>query len=73
VAKSRRPFVLGEEFTDFILVDEKRNSVILNIKADLFKTVYREYKKLGYTLKHVTRFKDNTELTCVFIKELEDK
>lgn len=73
MAKSRRPFILGEEFTDFILVDEKRNSVILNIKADLFKTVYREYKKLGYILKHVTRFKDNTELTCVFIKELEDK
>lgn len=73
MAKSRRPFVLGEEFTDFVLVDEKRNSVILNIKIDLFKTVYREYKKLGYVLKHVTRFKENTELTCVFIKDLENK
>lgn len=68
-----RPFVLGKEFTDFVLVDEKRNSIILNIKADFFKTVFREYKKLGFILKHVTRSKDNTELTCVFIRELEYK
>lgn len=73
MAGSKRPFVLGEEFTDFILVDEKRNSIILNIKKELFKTVFREYKKLGYILKHVTRLKEDTELTCVFIKDYKDK
>lgn len=73
MAGNRRPFVLGEEFTDFILVDEKRNSIILNIKKDLFKTVFREYKKLGFVLRHVTRLKENTELTCVFIKDLQYK
>lgn len=68
---SIREYRLGEEFSDFVLVDEKRNSVIINIETKYFKTVYREYKKLGFILKHVTKFKDEDKgMTCVFVKEL---
>lgn len=64
-----RNFTLGEEFTDFVLVDEKRQSIILNIEKEFFKTVYKEYKKLGFKLVHVTRFNDDQGVTCVFVKE----
>lgn len=68
---SIREYTLGEEFSDFVLVDEKRNSVIINIESEYFKTVYREYKKLGFKLAHVTKFKDEEKgMTCVFVKEL---
>lgn len=68
---SSRIFSFGEEFTDVILVDEKRNSIIINIKTDFFKTVFREYKKMGFKLVHVTKFKDEEKgMTCVFVKGL---
>jgi len=61
----------GEEFTDFVLVDEKRNSVIINIDVKYFKVIFREYKRMGFKLVHVTRFKDEEKgMTCVFVKEL---
>lgn len=64
-----RIYSFSEEFTDFILVDEKRQSVIINLEAEYFKTIYREYKKFGYILKHVTKFSDGDHMTCVFVKE----
>ena len=68
---STRIFSFGEEFTDFVLVDEKRSSIIINIKTDFFKTVFREYKKMGFKLVHVTKFKDEEKgMTCVFVKGL---
>jgi hypothetical protein len=63
-----RDYILGEEFTDFVLVDEKRQSVILNIEVEFFRTVYREYKKLGFKLIHVTKFNKDQGMTCVFVK-----
>jgi hypothetical protein len=69
VGSSERAYSLGEEFTDFVLVDKQRQSVILNIERELFKTVYTEYKKLGFSLKHVTRFKKDGHMTCVFVKD----
>jgi hypothetical protein len=68
VAGTTRVYTLGEEFTDFVLVDEKRHSVILNIEMEFFKTVYREYKKLGFKLIHVTKFNEDQGMTCVFVK-----
>ena len=68
-----RAYSLGEEFTDFVLIDEQRESVVLNIEKEYFKTVYREYKKLGFTLKHVTSFNENKGMTCVFVKEPRTK
>jgi hypothetical protein len=68
---SSRIYSFGEEFTDFVLVDEKRNSIIINIKTDFFKTVFREYKRMGFKLVHVTKFKDEEKgITCVFVKGL---
>ena len=69
MGSSERAYSLGEEFTDFVLVDKQRQSVILNIEKKLFKTVYTEYKKLGFSLKHVTRFKKDGHMTCVFVKD----
>ncbi len=63
-----KAFTLGEEFTDFVLVDEKRKSVILNIEKEYFKTIYKEYKKLGFKLTHITKFKGEKGITCVFVK-----
>jgi len=71
VAISERAIALGEEFSDFILVDDSRGSIILNIPLTYFDTVYREYKRLGLTLRHVTRFKDKESMTCVFAKSLQ--
>lgn len=68
---STRVFSFGEEFTDFVLVDEKRNSIIINIKTEFFKTVFLEYKRMGFKLIHVTNFKDEEKgMTCVFVKGL---
>ena len=69
MGKGNRIYSFSEEFTDFILVDEKRQSVIINLESEYFKTVYREYKKYGYSLKHVTKFSDEEHMTCVFVKE----
>lgn len=69
MGSSERAYSLGEEFTDFVLVDKQRQSIILNIDDDLFKTVFIEYKKLGFLLKHVTRFKKDGHMTCVFVKD----
>ena len=67
---SERAYTFGEEFTDFVLVDEQRQSIILNIEKEYFKTIYKEYKKLGFKLVHVTRFNDEQGVTCVFVKAL---
>jgi hypothetical protein len=64
-----RSYTLGEEFTDFVLVDEQRQSVILNIEKKHFKTIHAEYKSLGFKLVHVTSFKAEQSVTCVFVKE----
>jgi hypothetical protein len=71
VSINSRGYTLGEEFTDFVLVDEKRQSVILNIEKEFFKTVYREYKKLGFKLIHVTKFNGNQGVTCVFVRSVK--
>ena len=68
VTNNIRDYTFGEEFTDFVLIDKKRQSVILKIKTDFFKTVYKEYKKLGFKLVHVTKFNNEQGITCVFVK-----
>ena len=63
-----RAFWFVEEFTDFSLFDKKRGSLIINIKQEFFHTIYRELKKLDYTLVHKTAIKDGTSLTLVFVQ-----
>lgn len=72
VVRKAREYALGEEFTDFILIDSKRQSIILNIDKMYFKAVYKEYRRLGYKLVHVTRFQDDG-MTCVFVKSISNK
>jgi hypothetical protein len=73
VEQHSRAYTLGEEFTDYVLVDEKRESVVLNIDKEHFKVLFREYKKMGFTLKHVSSFEEDKCVTCVFVKESQDK
>lgn len=69
MAISERVLALGEEFSDYIIVDEARCSIIINIEIEHFDILYREYKRLGYSVKHVTRFKSKDSMTCVFSKD----
>lgn len=67
---SCRAFALGEEFTNYVLVDNKRQSIIINIDEEHFKTLLKEYKKLNYDLVFSNCFEDQHTLTCVFIKRV---
>jgi len=66
VTASERAIALGEEFTEYMLVDEKRKSIIINIEDIYFNILYREYKRLGFYIRHVTYFKAKNIMTCVF-------
>lgn len=66
-----RAFYLAEEFTDFLLEDKHRGSIIVNIHADYFKVVYTEFKKLGYKLVHKTTIKDGKSFTLVFVYQIK--
>ena len=68
-----RAYAVGQEFTNYILIDRTRKSIILNVDVEHFKTIYREYKRLNYKLVCCCRFKDNNTLTCVFIIANNDK
>lgn len=63
-----RAFALGEEFTNHILVDRKRLSIIINVDRSYFKTILSEYKKLNYVLVFSNYFEDQESVTCVFVK-----
>lgn len=55
-----------EEFTDSVLFDKTRYSIIVNIKVDYFRTVKKELEKLGYKLIFTNRFENNETITCTF-------
>lgn len=63
-----KAFYVLEEFTDFILYDEHRCSLIVNIKKEFFKIIYYELKKFNFTLVHKSSLKDIDTLTLVFAK-----
>ena len=69
MAISERVLALGEEFSDYVLIDNARESIIINIETEYFDILYREYKRLGYSIKHVSRFKSKDSITCVFTKD----
>lgn len=60
---------LCEEFSDYVLYDESCNSILVNIDEEYFGIIFRELKKLGYTLVFKTRLHATNSLTCTFIKE----
>ena len=62
---------MAEEFTDFLLEDKQRGSIIVNINADHFRVVYTEFKKIGYKLVHKTSIKDGKSFTLVFVYQIK--
>lgn len=69
MAISERVLALGEEFSDHILIDNNRCSIVINIPVEYFKIVFMEYKRLGYSAVHVSRFESKDSMTCVFTKD----
>jgi len=60
------PLAVCEEFTDTVLVDSKRNSILLNISEDWFESLNSRLNGLGYCLIHKSKVGDG--YTCVFIQ-----
>ena len=56
-----------EEFTDVILVDHNKNSIIINVKKQWFRALNIRLKSLNFTLVHKTPIK--TGYTCTYILE----
>ncbi len=61
-----------EEFTDFIICDEKRNSIVVNIDTDYFAVIVRELKRYHYKLVFCSSFSHNKTMTCTFISTLRE-
>jgi|TARA_R110002167_G_scaffold55962_7_gene159012 hypothetical protein len=57
-----------EEYTNTVLVDNTRGSILVNIKAEYFHVVYKELQKLGFKLVFKTSLKTLDSITCTFIK-----
>jgi hypothetical protein len=68
VAITERVIALGEEFSEYILVDVERDSIIINIEDKYFDILCLEYKRLNYKLIHSSTFKSKDSMTCVFTK-----
>lgn len=66
MAITERVIALGEEFSEYILVDIERNSIIINIEDKYFDVLCLEYKRLNYKLTHASPFKSKGSMTCVF-------
>lgn len=68
LSKVRAQHVLSE-FTDFILEDEIRESLVVNVDIEYFRIVSYELRKLGYKLIHKTQINNTETFTLVFILE----
>ena len=69
MAISERVLALGEEFSDHILIDNNRSSIVINIPTEYFSILYKEYKRLGYSVVHVSKFESKDSMTCVFTSD----
>jgi hypothetical protein len=56
---------LCEEFTDTILVDHTKNSIIINVKKQWFKSLNMRLRSLNFKLVHKTTIK--TGYTCTYV------
>lgn len=57
---------LCEEFTDYVLIDKTRHSIIVNIKKEFFGIIKKELEKLGYTLVFTKTLPEINTITCTF-------
>ena len=69
MAIDERVLGLGEEFSEYILVDNTNNSIVINIELKFLEITIQEYQRLGYNLIHNTKFKSKNSATCVFTKD----
>lgn len=55
------------EFTDFILQDEKRGSIVVAVQEEYVKIVCYELRKFNYNLIHKTKTGGQGSFTLVFM------
>ena len=58
---------LCEEFTDFVLLDKTRHSIIISVDVLFFKTIKRELQKIGYSVVFAKMFSDLNSITVGFV------
>ena len=58
---------LCEEFTDFVLQDKSRLSIVTNIDVAYFRVLKQEMEKIGYTVFFCKTFKDINTITVGFV------
>ena len=59
---------LCEEFSDYVLYDNRNDSILVNIHEQYTSIVIRELKKIGYKLVFQTKLNLTNSYTCTFIK-----
>ena len=57
---------LCEEYTDCVLYDESRRSIIINVSTEFLNIVEHELIKLGYKLIFTNTFNSDATVTCTF-------
>lgn len=62
-----KAYVLLEEFTDFVLVDEVRDSIVVSVEREYVKIINFELRKFGYKLVHKSEVIDMDSFTLVFM------
>ena len=63
------PYSICEEFSDTLLHDSNRNSILINVKLDYFSIIYKELQKHNYVLVFKKYLSNGSNITCVFKKE----
>lgn len=66
LSKTRVVHVL-REFTDFVLEDSIRDSLIVNIKKEHFNVVRYELRRFNYKLIHKSTLDGSDSFTLVFV------
>tara|TARA_R110000796_G_scaffold80406_1_gene178072 strand:+ start:107 stop:319 length:213 start_codon:yes stop_codon:yes gene_type:complete len=62
-----KAYVLLEEFTDFVLVDETRDSIVVSVEKEYLKVINYELRKFRYQLVHKSVVGDTDSFTLVFM------
>lgn len=62
-----RAFNLLNEFTDFVLEDESRGSIVVSVEKEYYNIINYELKKLGYRLVYKTPSSNLESFTLVFV------
>jgi hypothetical protein len=57
---------LCEEYTDCVLYDDTRRSIVINVGTTYLDVVELELTKLGYKLIFTNKFNNDNTVTCTF-------